>query len=349
MPTNRLPIALSRALGLLPLLLALGLCACGPTPDLVVYTSVDQVHSEALLQRFARETGLEVRLEFDTEASKTVGLVARLREEARAPRCDVFWNNEVANTVALANEGLLAPYDSPAAAGIPEAFRDPERRWTGFAARGRILIVNREKLGSRQRPRGLADLLDPEGFPGGSIARPLTGTTLTHLAALEVLWGPERSAQFSARLVELNRAGQLSLPSGNGPLMTNVGRGELVWGYTDTDDLRVAEVQGYPVERIVPDQGPEDPGLLLIPNTVMILAGAPHPENARRLVDFLLSEAVEAELAAGDSAQIPVRAAVPRPAHVLDLAGLKLMPVDWAEVGRRLPDIHQKLKQRFLE
>jgi iron(III) transport system substrate-binding protein len=332
-----------------PLLLALALCACGRTPDLVVYTSVDQVHSEAILQRFARETGLEVRLEFDTEASKTVGLVARLREEARAPRCDVFWNNEVANTIALANEGLLAVYDSPAAKSIPESFRDPERRWTGFAARGRILIVNTDKLGQAPRPRGLSDLLDPERFAGGSIARPLTGTTLTHLAALEVLWGPERWGPLCERLVELNRAGKLSLPSGNGPLMTNVGRGELVWGYTDTDDLRVAEVQGYPVERIVPDQGSDDPGLLLIPNTVMILAQAPHPENARRLVDFLLSEAVEAELAAGDSAQIPVRASVPRPAHVLDLAGLKLMPVDWAEVGRRLPETQRRLKERFLE
>jgi iron(III) transport system substrate-binding protein len=333
-----------------PLLLALAslLTACGRAPDLVVYTSVDQVHSEQILERVQAATGLNVRVEFDTEASKTVGLVARLREEARAPRCDVFWNNEVANTIALANEGLLAAYDSPMAAEIPEAFRDPERRWTGFAARARVLIVNTEKLGNRPRPAGTQDLLDPTRFPGGAIARPLTGTTLTHLTALEVLWGAERAKTFAEQLVALNRGGQLSLPSGNGPLMTNVGRGDLVWGFTDTDDLRVGQVQGYPVERIVPDQGSADPGLLVIPNTVMVLKTAPHPENARRLIDFLLSKEVEALLAASDSAQIPVRADVPRPAHVLNLEGLRLMPVDWQAVGRQLPAVHERLKGQFL-
>lgn len=330
-------------------LACLGLLAgCAAEPDLVVYTSVDQVHSEQILERFKSATGLNVRMEFDTEASKTVGLVARIREEAQAPRCDVFWNNEVANTIALANEGLLRPYNSPMAAEIPEAFRDPQQRWTGFAARARVLIVNTEKLGSRPRPTGTMDLLDTERFPGGSIARPLTGTTLTHLAALEVLWGPERAGSFAQQLAQLNQAGKLSLPSGNGPLMTNVGRGELVWGFTDTDDLRVGQVQGYPVECIVPDQGPDDPGLLVIPNTVMILKSAPHPENAQRLVDFLLSKEVEALLATSDSAQIPVRADVPRPDHVLNLKGLRLMSVDWQAVGQQLPLVHERLKQQFL-
>ena len=41
-------------------------------------------------------------------------------------------------------------YDSPSAAGIPERFRDPKRRWTGFAARARCYIVN-------------TDLVDPAG------------------------------------------------------------------------------------------------------------------------------------------------------------------------------------------
>ena len=72
-----------------------------------MYCSLDQVFSEQLIDRFARETGLEVRAEFDTEASKTVGLVRRLIEESGSPRCDVFWNNEIAQTVRLAELDLL--------------------------------------------------------------------------------------------------------------------------------------------------------------------------------------------------------------------------------------------------
>ena len=121
------------------------LVACAPEADLVVYVAHDMVHSEPLIRRFADETGLRVRAEYDIEASKTVGLVTRIRQEWSRPRCDVFWNNEIAHTVALAAEGLLAAYDSPSAADIPEVFRDPERRWTGFAARARVFIVNTER------------------------------------------------------------------------------------------------------------------------------------------------------------------------------------------------------------
>ncbi|MCA8967677.1 MAG: hypothetical protein KDC48_22540, partial [Planctomycetes bacterium] len=95
--------------------------------EVVLYCALDQVHAEPLIREFEERTGIDVRAEYDIEAHKTVGLVRRIREEQGRPRCDVFWNNEIAHTVSLANDGLLMPYDSPSAADIPEAFRDPER------------------------------------------------------------------------------------------------------------------------------------------------------------------------------------------------------------------------------
>jgi len=124
-----------RALVLLGLALTAPLVGCGEEPDVVIYCALDQVDSEPILREFEERTGLKVLAEFDVEAHKTVGLVRRIREERDRTRCDVFWNNEIAHTVSLARDGLLAEYDSPSAAGIPENFRDPERRWTGFAAR----------------------------------------------------------------------------------------------------------------------------------------------------------------------------------------------------------------------
>ena len=75
--------------------------------------------------------------------------------------------------------GLLEPYDSPSAADIPELFRDPERRWTGFAARARVLIVNTDLVPAGDEPKGTLDLFDPKWSEKCGIARPLTGTTLT--------------------------------------------------------------------------------------------------------------------------------------------------------------------------
>ena len=148
------------ATGALALLVLVACSRSGGGADLVVYCSLDQVFSEELIARFEDESGLRVRADFDVEASKTVGLVRRLLEERGQPRCDVFWNNEIAQTVRLAEEGLLERYASPAAATIPVRFKDPEHRWTGFAARARVLIVNTE-LADPAQVHGMGDLLDP--------------------------------------------------------------------------------------------------------------------------------------------------------------------------------------------
>ncbi|MEO0652968.1 MAG: extracellular solute-binding protein, partial [Planctomycetota bacterium] len=286
-----------------PLALAF-LAACGgDSYDLVVYTSADQEHSEPLMRRFAEETGLRVRTEYDVEANKTVGLVSRLRRESGqgTPRCDVFWNNEIANTVSLAAEGLLAAYDSPSAADIPEEFRDPERRWTGFAARARILIVNRERLGEREAPTSTGDLLAAGWSGEASVARPLTGTTLTHAAVLYQRLGDEAARELWRNVKARNDSGTLGLPGSNGQLMKAVGKGDHTWGWTDTDDFNVGRVNGMPVMRVIPDQEEGGLGALLIPNTVAILADAPHRDGAEQFVDWLLSREVEALIAESDS------------------------------------------------
>jgi iron(III) transport system substrate-binding protein len=345
-PFRRAP----RALALVATCTAFALSGClsSEDPDLVVYVVMDQIHSEDIIRRFEEETGLDVRAEYDVESNKTIGMVARLRAEASAPRCDVFWNNEPAHTMALAEEGLFEVYRSPNAADIPAHFKDPEGRWTGFAARARCLIINTELTPADQRPDELFDLVDPAFAGTGAFVRPLTGSTLTHMAVLYTLLGPERAREFAAELVELNAADKLDLPAGNGPLMTQVGLGEIAWGWTDTDDFNVGLQKGYPVERVFADQGPDAMGTLVFPNTVSQVANGPNPENAKRFIDFMLSHEVERLLAEADSAQIPTRDSIPRPETVASFDGVRVMQVDWVEVAAVLDEVHGELKELFL-
>ncbi len=323
------------------LLLGLALGSCAPEPDVVIYCALDQVHAEPILRRFEAQTGLKVHAEFDVEAHKTVGLVRRIREETNRTRCDVFWNNEFAHTVALAEDGLLASYDSPAAAEIPPLFRDRKNRWTGFAARARILIVNTD-LADPATIHGMDDLLDEAWRGRVGMARPLTGTTLTHMALLFPLLGEQRARSYLDGIT----AAEVNLTSGNATLMRLVRDGQLAFGWTDTDDFNVALEAGYPVAAVYPDQ--DSVGTLLIPNTVCILAAAPHAQAARRLVDFILSPEIEATLAASRSAQIPVRASVPRPPHVRSAADMRVMEVDYAATGTEVDRRLAELKERFL-
>jgi iron(III) transport system substrate-binding protein len=330
---------------LAPLLAALGLLGCGREPDVVVYCALDQVFSEPLLRRFESETGLVVRAEFDTEASKTVGLVRRLVEESERPRCDVFWNNEIAQTVRLAELGLLQPYDSPSAAGIPERYRDPDRRWTGFAARARVLIVNTD-LADPAELHGMDDLLDPRWEGRAAIARPLTGTTLTHATALFDVLGEGPALEWLTRVRRAADGGAVNLASSNGRVMTLVRSGELAWGWTDTDDFNVAREGGYPVAAVYPDQ--DALGTLVVPNTVAVMKGAPHPEAAQRLVDWVLSEEIERELAFSRSAQIPVRDSVDSPPHVRRLDDIRAMEVSYVSIGKQIEARTRQLQEIFL-
>lgn len=333
------------AAGLAALLFA---SSCSKQPDVVVYCALDQIFSEDLVREFEQKSGLTVRAEFDVEAAKTVGLVARIREEHNRPRCDVFWNNEIAHTVALAEEGLLLPYASPSAADIPAQFKDEQNRWTGFAARARVLIVN-TNLVDPSKLHGLVDLLDPQWKGKACMARPLTGTTLTHATALYTTFGDaETDAWFDKAA-----ANGVGFVQSNGQVMRMVREGSMAFGLTDTDDYWVAKKSGFPVAQVVPDQKdaghPDARGTFLIPNTICILKSAPHAENAKKFVDFVLSREVEAKLAAADGAQIPLRAGIAKPEHVLDIAKLTLIPVDWKAVGAQVSQRMEQLKGRFLQ
>ncbi len=113
------------------------------TPTVVAYVSHDQVFSEPILKDFEKETGIKVRAVYDTEEAKSTGAMNRLIAEKNNPQADVYWANEPIRAEVLRQRGIAAPYVSPNAAGIPAAYKDPNGYWTGFAARARVLIVNR--------------------------------------------------------------------------------------------------------------------------------------------------------------------------------------------------------------
>jgi iron(III) transport system substrate-binding protein len=271
--------------------------------EVVVYTALDREYSEPILKAYEAKTGVRVRPVYDAEASKTVGLVNRLLAERSRPQCDVFWNNEIIRTLQLKAEGLSEPYVSPAAADFPTAMKDPEGHWTGFATRARVIIVNWKLLPDEATwPRSIEALTDPRWKDRCAVAKPLFGTTATHAAALWHVAGPEKSEAFwNAAL-----ANAAVLP-GNGPVRDAVASGQLAWGLTDSDDAQGAIIDGAPVAMVRLEKGTLGLGAVQIPNTLMLVKGAPNAANGKALIDHLLSAEVESALAAGRAAQLPVR------------------------------------------
>ena len=136
----------------------------------------DQVYSEPILNEFELKTGIKVKTMYDTEATKTVGLVNRLIAEKNNPQCDVFWNNEIIRTIVLKKKDVLSSYNSPSASDIPNEFRDPENYWTGFAARARVIIYNTTLVKENEAPTSLFDFLDKKWDKRFVVSYPIFGT-----------------------------------------------------------------------------------------------------------------------------------------------------------------------------
>jgi iron(III) transport system substrate-binding protein len=61
---------------------------------------------------FEREMGIEVKAVFDTEETKSTGVMNRLIAEKHNPQADVYWANEPIRAEMLKQRGIATPYQS---------------------------------------------------------------------------------------------------------------------------------------------------------------------------------------------------------------------------------------------
>lgn len=315
-------------------------CRRDPSREVVAYIAQDQVFAEPLLAEFTRQTGLRVRTVFDSEAVKTVGLANRLLAERSHPRADVYWGNEQLRTRQLAAQGVWREING----------------WAAFGHRSRRLVINTnfvhwdpvpgdespsnpaqlrsgppagERPDRVPAPRQLADLTNAVWRGRVALAYPLFGTTATHFLALRQHWGEARWEAW-CRALAANRP---LVVDGNSVVAKLVARGEAWVGLTDSDDIAAVQREGAPVVGL-----PLTEETLLIPNTVAVVRGAPHPEAADQLFAWLQRPEVVAKLVAAGALE-SAETSVP---------GVKTLEPDWARLVADIEPGATRLKEIFL-
>ncbi|HEX4589191.1 MAG TPA: extracellular solute-binding protein, partial [Gemmataceae bacterium] len=161
--------------------------------------------------------------------------------------------------------------------------------------------------------------------------------------------GPDAAKDFYRGL----KANEVQVVAGNKQVAEGVAHGQYLVGLTDTDDALGEIEAGRPVAMIFPDreENPKQPklGVLYIPNTLAVIKGCPNPAGAKLLVDFLLSDKVEAKLAEGPSHQIPlnpkVKAKLPPGFATPDQ--VKRMEVDWEKAADQWDESQRFLAEEF--
>jgi iron(III) transport system substrate-binding protein len=310
----------------------------------VVYCSADKEFAELIFKAYEAKTGVNVLPLYDTEETKTAGLTARLVAEKARPKADVFWSSDTSRAVALVDQGLAAAFAPKSADTIPPRYKDATGRWTGFAARIRVLLYNTNTVKPSDVPKSILDLTNPRWKGRFAMANPHFGTMSFHAAALFVRMGDAKATDFFQRL----QANGAVIAAGNSDVKDRVSDGRVDIGLMDEDDAVVALREKKPVAiGILDQQGPEPLGTPLMPNVALLVQGAPHAEAGKAFIEYLVSADAEKILAKSDAAQYPLHLGEGGPELLPALDQIRVMDVDYLEVSRRLPTMDAAVRAIF--
>jgi iron(III) transport system substrate-binding protein len=329
------------------ILLLLGLGCTKSSERVVVYCAQDREFAEPVFADFTIESKLAIAPKFDTEANKSVSLIAEIEAEAKRPRADVHWNNEILGTILASRKGLYEPYTSPSAANYPPFSKSKHGTWQAFAERARVLIVNTNLVPEADRPKSLMDLTDPSWKGKLAIGKPQFGTMATHAACLFAALGSDAAKDWFRKL----KANDVQLAAGNKPVATGVSDGRFHLGLTDTDDAILEVLAGKPVAIIFLDETPPSQypnlGTLFIPNTLALIKDAPNPAGGKRMIDFTLNQ--EAKLLTAGGYQYPMgMEKIPRPHPLLKTRQeVKPMTVDFDAAADNWDETQKFLVSEF--
>lgn len=310
----------------LPLLLTfLLLSGCGRTaPDpaagfapadrarLVVYTSHKEEVYRPIVQEFERRTGIWV----EVVEGGTNEMLERVEKERDAPAADVMFGGGVESLEACRD--CFEPYVPAGAADIDPQFCSPDGVWTPFSALPVVLVYNTKLVGPEEIG-GWIDLLSPEIRGRVAFADPaVSGSSFTALVTMLYAVGGERDETIGCFAAALNGR-QLD---GSGDVLVSVAEGTDLVGVTLEETALQRIAAGEDLAMVYPADGTS-----CVPDGGALIKGAPHGENARRFLDFIVSRDVQ-QLLPGRFYRRPVRRDVSAEGRLAPLEEILLVEYD---------------------
>lgn len=205
-------------------LLLLGCADSDPT--VVVYDGLDDEPGRMVIAQARKELPFTVKRLGDTEATKTAGLVHRLRQEASSPEANIFVCGEPLSVAALSAEGVLLAKGEVLAGRV----------------RGLVVHADRDRA---KCPFSWLDLASERWRGQGlAVADPRYGSTGSHLGVLRSVLG---KSEYRSLLLGLDGVGVQLVTGGNRAVVDAVAQGEVAFGATDADDVAAAQALGQPV------------------------------------------------------------------------------------------------------
>jgi iron(III) transport system substrate-binding protein len=273
-----------------------------------VYSSRHYNTDDEIWNGFTEATGIRVNM-LEAGADE---LIERIRSEGRNSPADVFITVDAGRLWLAEEAGILAPVTSEILEeSIPASLRHPEGKWFGLTTRARILVYARDRVD----PAELSTYEDlaSDRWQGRLCVRSSTNVyNQSLIASIIEEHGADKAQEWADGI-----ARNLAIPpqGGDRDQIRAVAAGQCDVAISNHYYLAALMASENPADQAVveavgfffPNQ--EDRGTHVNISGAGVVATAPHPDNARRFIEYLSSPEAQELLAQGNN-EFPVVAGV---------------------------------------
>jgi iron(III) transport system substrate-binding protein len=324
-PTSRIRTALTA------LTVVLGLAGCGggagddiDSSNLVIYSGRQEQLVGPLIDRFQRQTGVEVSVRY----GNTAQLAAQLLEEGDRTQADVYFSQDGGALGALAKGGMLDPLPQPLLAKVPAAYRADDGRWVGTSGRVRVIVYDPKQLSENDVPDSVFELTDPR-WRGKVGISPSNASFEAFVTAIRVLHGDDRARQWLQGM----RDNGVQTFDNNVAILNAAEDGVIALGlinhYYWYEQVAEEGIARVPARLKYLAGG--DPGALINVAGVGMLRGSDRAAEARRFVEYLLSPDAQRFFAA-ETKEYPLIAGIPLASGLPPLTSLQSPEIDLSDL-----------------
>lgn len=303
---------------------------------LVIYSPNSEGLISATIPAFEEKYGIKV----DLIQAGTGELFKKIESEKDAPVADVIFGGSY--TQYAKHPELFEPYVSSENDNVVADYRNTTGYSTPYTLDGSVLIVNPD-LTKGMKIEGYSDLLKPELKGKIATADPANSSSafaqLTNMLQAEGGYDSESGWKYVEDLFGLID-GKISSSSSN--VYKTVADGEMAVGLSYEDPAVKLKNDGANIDIIYPKEGS-----VFLPASSAIIKNAKNMENAKKFIDFTISQEVQDTLGT-QTTNRPVRQNAKTSENMKPLADIKTLVEDYKYVIDHKSEIVDHYNQIFV-
>ena len=320
---------------LVALTTALGACR-QDKGELVVYSGRNENLVRPILEQFAEDTGISIRVRY----GETTELTPTLLEEGDKTRADLFFSQDAGALAALAERGLLGKLPARLLDDVDDRFKDPDGRWIGVTGRARVIAYNTDELTEADLPGSVFDLADPKWTGRIGIA-PTNASFVAFVSALIEQHGEQKVREW----LEALKANDAKEYNNNVLILEALAEGEVSVGLVNHYYLygEFKSRPDAPVANFFPGQQGGGEGTFINVAGIGIPASSDMRDEALQLAEYLLGEKGQRYFR-DETSEYPLKDGVDPISELPPLDTLRSIDVPLSELGRDLEASQELLK-----